>query len=424
MTDLSFDAAIAFAADLIRIPSPPGGEGPVARRVVEELDRLGFDDAWTDDVGNAAGIIRGDGRAAPVMLSSHLDVVDAGSPDAWEHPPHGGVIADGFLHGRGAMDIKGPLAIQTYAAARFAAGVGVESGSGSGAGAETGAAAEEAGLGRPPGDLVVAHTVYEERGGWGMAHFLAESGIRPGVVVIGEATGGDICIGHRGRAEVLVEIRGLAGHASAPDRARNALDGVGPVLATVGDFGRHRLTEEDPVLGRASIAATDVRVEPASRNVIPDRAAVVLDWRVLPGPGPDDALSMLRAFLEDRLELPPGLEWSVAYATEEQRSWTGRVSTERLFGGGYLLDPDDGLVRAAVNAVADATGTTPEVRPWAFATDGRHTQGQHGIPTLGYAPGEERHAHTNTERLELVGARTVYDAYPSLIRALFEAIGD
>lgn len=395
--DPSFDAAIGFAADLIRLPSPPGGEEAVARRVVEEMERLGFDEAWTDEVGNAVGLIRGEDRAAPVMLSSHLDVVDAGAPEGWEHPPYGGVVADGYLHGRGAMDIKGPLALQTYAAARF-----VDA--------------------RPAGDLIVAHTVFEERGGWGMAHFLAESGIRPAAVVIGEATGGDICIGHRGRAEVLVEIRGLAGHASAPDRARNALDGVGPVLSAVAGFARERLGEENPVLGRSTVTATDVVAEPESRNVIPDRATVVLDWRLLPGSGPDEALASLRSYLADALELPPGLEWTVEYAAQEQKSWTGRATTRQLFGGGFLLDPDDAVVRAAVDGVARATGSAPRVRPWAFATDGRHTQGEHGIPTLGYAPGEERHAHTNTERLELGAARVVYEAYPSLIRALFDAV--
>ena len=43
-------------------------------------------------------------------------------------------------------------------------------------------------------------------------------------MLIGESTHGDVCIGHRGRAELEVVITGLAGHASAPDRAHNALD--------------------------------------------------------------------------------------------------------------------------------------------------------------------------------------------------------
>lgn len=396
MTDLSFDAAVAFAAELIRIPSPPGEEEAVARRVVAELERLGYDDAWTDGVGNAIGVIRGRGSTEPLMLSCHLDVVDAGDPGQWEHPPFGGVVSDGYLHGRGAMDIKGPLALQTYAAARF-----IDH--------------------RPPGDLVVAHTVLEERGGWGMEFFLAESGIRPGVVVIGEATGGDVCIGHRGRAELQVEVQGRAGHASAPDRARNALDGVGPLLEAVQRFAAEELAA-DPVLGPSTIAATDVYAEPGSRNVIPDRAAVVLDWRVLPGADPDRCLSALRSYLGDHLSLPDGLTWTVRYSSDTQRTWTGRAEVRTQFGAGFLLDPAHPLARAAADAIARTTARRPAVRPWTFATDGRHTHGEHGIPTIGYAPGEERHAHTNVERLELDAARTAYRAYPPLIQALFDEL--
>ncbi len=397
--ETSFDAAIGFAADLIRIPGPSGDEEAVARRVVQELERLDFHEAWTDGVGNAIGVIRGTGEAPPVMLSSHLDVVDAGDEAEWEHPPYAGVVADGWLHGRGAMDIKGPLALQTYAAAQF---VGVP----------------------PPGDLVVAHTVLEERGGWGMEFFLRDSGIRPGAVVIGEATGGDICIGHRGRAEVVVTVRGEAGHASEPDRARNALAGVGAVLDAVAGFARHRLSEEGPVLGRSTITPTDVRATPGSLNVIPDRAEVVLDWRVLPGRSPEEGLASLREYLTAELALPDGLSWTVAYSTESQRTWTGREEVRTLFGGGFLLDPEHPVAAAAAAAVERATSRRPGVRPWRFATDGRHTHGEHGIPTIGYAPGEERHAHTNVERLSLDAAREAYGVYPALIEALFAVLRD
>ena len=395
--DLSFDAAIRFAADLIRIPSPPGREEGVARRVVEEMRRLGFDESYTDAAGNAIGIIRGRGEKPAVMLSSHLDVVDAGDPEGWEHPPYAGVVADGYLHGRGAMDIKGPLALQTYAAA---------------------AAARE----QPPGDIIVAHTVLEERGGWGMAHLMAESSLRPGVVVIGEATAGDICIGHRGRAEVEIELHGLAGHASAPDRARNALDGVPAVLRALAELPAERLQREDPVLGRSTFVATDITATPVTRNVIPDRVVIAVDWRVLPGQGAEEGLALIREFLAERAPLPDGLSLEVRYTAEQQSTWTGLESDREMFGAGFLLDPDHRLTRAAAEVVRDAIGVEPRVRPWRFATDGRHTCGDHGIPTLGYAPGEEAHAHTNMERLELESARRVFEAYPSLIAALFGAL--
>lgn len=395
--DTSFDAAIRFAGDLVRIPSPAGDEEAVARRVVLEMERLGYHDAGIDDVGNVVGIVRGRGAAPPIMLSCHLDVVDAGDPAGWEHPPYGGVVADGALHGRGAMDIKGPLALQTYAAARF-----VDD--------------------RPPGDIVVAHTTFEERGGWGMAHLLESGSVRPAAVIIGESTDGDICIGHRGRAEVLVQLRGVAGHASVPARARNALDGLGPLLAGVRAFATERLDHEDPILGRSSIVATGVGSSPTSPNVIPDVATVTLDWRMLPGPAGPEALAELTDFLHARAEIPADLSLDVRFSVERQHSWTGLEKDWEVFGPGFVIDPDHAVVRAAARAVEAATGVAPRVRPWEFATDGRHTAGDHGIPTIGYAPGREADAHTNTERLELEPARRVFEAYPSLIWALFEAV--
>jgi acetylornithine deacetylase/succinyl-diaminopimelate desuccinylase-like protein len=82
---------------------------------------------------------------------------------------------------------------------------------------------------------------------------------------------------------------------------------------------------------------------------------------------------------------------------------------------------DAPIVRAALHAVTATTSTTPAVRPWTFATDGGHTCGIHGIPTIGYAPGEERFAHTNRERLELESARVAWAAYPQLIAAVQNA---
>ncbi|MGH7448597.1 MAG: M20 family metallopeptidase [Longimicrobiales bacterium] len=392
--DLTFERAIGFAQDLIRIPSPPGGEGEAAARVMRELVTLGFSDVRSDEAGNVIGVAPGRGDAPPVMLCSHLDIVDVGDLTTWEYAPFGGVIADGFLHGRGAMDIKGPLAIQTYAAAHFV---------------------------REPaaGDVIVAHTVLEERGGWGMAHLMATGAVKPAAIVIGEATHGDVCIGHRGRAELIVEVQGVAGHASAPERARNPLLGIGAVIAALDAFA-HDL-ETDAVLGRSTAAPTMVETIPRSRNVIPDRARIVLDWRVLPGLLPDTALARLREYL-DRVRLAEGLRLDARFVTETQRTWTGIEDERRLFTPGFLLEPTHPVVRAAARTITRRTGRAPELRPWTFATDGGHSCGIHGIPTIGYAPGEERYAHTNRERLDLADARTAYDAYPAVISSVFEAL--
>ena len=402
--DASFDGAIAFAQDLIRIPSLPGEEGELTRRVVAEMEALGYDDVRTDELGSVIGVVWGGGGGGTVMLSAHLDMVAAGDPDEWEHPPFDGVIADGYLHGRGAMDIKGPLALQVHVAAALKGGVA--------------------------GDIIVAHPVYEERGGWGMDHLVRpDGGLRPDVVIIGESTHGDIAIGHRGRSEVEIVAHGLAGHASAPDRARNALDLLPAILAGVRDLAARQ--DSDPVLERSSVVATGIDAVPASLNVIPDRVTVTLDWRILPEDTVESLLARVRESLQPHLDRAGKTIWpgaaesvEVRVATERQRAYTGTEEERRMFSPGFLMDPADPIVVAAASAVGtrNSNGGPARVRPWTFATDGGWTCGVRGIATIGFAPGEERYAHTNTERLDLDEARWGYAKYLDLVPAVQGAV--
>ncbi len=395
--DPGFENAIAFAQDLIRIPSLSGKEGEVARRILLEMNELGYDKTWIDGLGNAIGVVKGTDGGPTVMLNCHMDVVAEGDHSAWEYPPFAAEVVDGFLHGRGSMDIKGQLALQTYAAA---------------------ALREQA-----PGDVVVAHTVFEERGGWGMEYLLENKEVEPAAVIIGEATAGDITTGHRGRAEVEVVISGLAGHASAPERARNALDLVPGVLGGIGDLsGRQR---QDPVLGAASLVATGIDILPESRNVVPDEAVVVLDWRVLPGSTDEESLEEVREVLIQSVgEMPEGLSVEVRMAKETQTAYTGHTELRDLYTPGFLMDAEDPVILAAAAAVGRRSGEgAAAVRPWTFATDGGWSQGVFGIPTLGFAPGEERFAHTNRERLDVEEARWAFSRHTDLILAVQRALG-
>ncbi|MEX2282497.1 MAG: M20/M25/M40 family metallo-hydrolase [Gemmatimonadota bacterium] len=392
---IPFERAITFAQDLIRIPSLPGQEGDLAARVLDEFEKLGFDEVWSDDVGNCLARVRGTANAPAVMLSSHLDAVDVGDAAAWEYPPFAATIDGGFLHGRGAMDIKGPLALQTYVAATFLKQ-------------------------RLECDVIVAHTVLEESGGWGMEYLLQERAVTPGAVIIGEATNGDVCIGHRGRAEIVVEIQGVAAHASAPERARNPIDLLPAVLPVLQRFARELAS--DAILGRSTIAPTALETLPRSRNVIPDRVRMVLDWRVLPGVTPDGAVEQLRAVIARQVTVPDGWRVEVRLSTEPQRTYTGRERDRWMFTPGFLIERDHPVVRAAAVVVAASTGRSPQVRPWTFATDGGHACGVHGIPCIGFAPGEERYAHTNRERIDLAHAQLIYESYPAVVQAVHRAI--
>jgi putative selenium metabolism hydrolase len=394
-----FDAALAFARDLIRIPGLSGDEEAVCGRVLHEFRQLGLSDVHHDAFGNAIGRVPGRETGAPsVMVNAHLDVVAEGNPDEWEYPPFAAEIADGALHGRGAMDIKGPLALLTHGAAALARVT--------------------------PGDVWVVHTVYEERGGLGMHRFLEAGEIRPDAVLIGESTHGDVCVGHRGRAEVEVVLKGRAGHASAPDRARNALELVPAVLEAVERVAA--VQPMDAFLGAATLVPTAVDVLPESRNVIPDRVTVVLDWRILPGMEDEDLLASIRRAITERIGSygPPGdLGWEVRMATERQRTWTGHEEVRSVFMPGFDTGVEHPVVLAAARAAGRRGARDPaRIRPWTFATDGGWSRGTFGIPTIGFAPGEERFAHTNTERLDLDEAAWALQRLPRILLAMQAAL--
>ena len=388
----SLEGALAFASDLIKIPSLSGNERDVAKRLWDEMQLLGFEQMRVDEVGKVMGVIPGEGHAPPVMFNCHLDIVAEGDHSEWDYAPFGGDIADGFLHGRGSMDIKGPLALQTHVAASM--------------------------RGKCKGDLIVAHTVFEECGGWGMQHLMESKVLEPALVIIGEATDGDICIGHRGRAELEVIVTGLAGHASAPERAKNPLDILPKVLAGIEKVKNNQ--EEDPLLGGSTLVVTDVGVTPESKNVIPDRMEIVLDWRILPHMEQDFLVKQVSDAINSHLgDSVKGYGLEVVTATETQRAYTGVTRKRDTFTPGFVMDPSDPLIRSAAKAVGKQDGSgLADVRPWAFATDGGWTHGVFGIPTLGFAPGKESFAHTNTERLSVEDARWAFKKHPDLVLAM------
>ena len=392
----SFENALDFASRLIRTPGLPGDERRVAELVEAEMRALGLRDVRVDGVGNVIGVVKGHGAAPPVMLACHLDMVAAGDPAEWEYPPFSGVVEGGYLHGRGAMDIKGPLAVQTYAAAAMA--------------------------GRASGDVIVAHTVLEEQGGLGMKVLLESGDVEPAWVVIGEATHGDVCIGHRGRAELEIVIRGRAGHASEPSRARNALDLVGDALGAVRDLEADQ--PSDSLLGGSTAVATMIDVAPETRNVIPDQVVIAVDWRVLPGDTSDELLARLERAVRRRIpEAPEGYAVDVRIASVHQRTYTGFERSRDMFSPGFLMEPDHPAIVAAAAAVGtrEDADRPARIRPWRFATDGGWTCGVHGIPTVGFAPGEEHYAHTNRERISVEEFKWGLQRYPALIEALQRA---
>ena len=111
LTDHAFD----LCQRLIRLDTrnPPGNEIVAAELLAEELREAGLEPTVLSSApgrGNVVARLKGTGEEPPLLLTGHLDVVEV-EPSKWSHPPFDGVVAEGCLWGRGAIDMKNHCAI-------------------------------------------------------------------------------------------------------------------------------------------------------------------------------------------------------------------------------------------------------------------------------------------------------------------------
>ncbi len=385
-------ACLEFLQRLIRTRSLPAHEGEIAGLVEKEMQRLGYDEVRRDEAGNVIGSIRGSGEAPSIMLNAHLDHVDVGDERAWPFPPFAGVVQEGRVWGRGAMDIKGPLATQIFAAAELKSSGRI-----------------------PPGDVYVSAVVQEEVGGLG-ARYLATH-LRPALVVVGEASRNQLRLGHRGRTELLLHVKGRSVHASVPHRGANPLHVVARFVQ-----GLERLRMRSaPVLGASSVAPTLIRTDQTSPNVVPGEAWLTCDWRNTAGESGEEARQVLEALAEEALI--PGTEAALTIPIHERISYTGFSMNVPADNPSFLLPGDHPALTAARRILREATGMAADPQPWSFATDGGHFS-KAGLTVLGYAPGEEELAHTVDESIEIAQIEKALAGYRALMLELPRGLED
>ena len=378
MEDLS--PCINFLQRLIQTPGLPGKEEATARLVHNEMERLGYDDVYIDEAGNVIGFLRGQGLAPSVMFNTHLDHVDVGNLDAWPYPPFGAEIHDDCVWGRGAVDIKGPLAAQVYGISRLSC---------------------------PPGDVYVSTVVFEERGGLGARHL--KQFIDTPLIVVGEPSNNQLYRGHRGRNELVVHVKGRSAHASAPYRGANPLYVIASFLNQLKEI----VMREDPDLGPGSVAPTLIRSDQVSSNVIPGEVWLTLDWRSIPGESEEDILGILQPILDDCLD--ERTSGSVTMPRFLMTSYTG-LSMEIPAGMDPFVTRETDPALLAAKGVLEALWSTPlQTGLWQFATDGGNFNAP-GVTCIGFGPGDESLAHTVDEHIPIKQIEIALDANEALAK--------
>lgn len=341
-------ARALIRCDTSNAPGYAGNETTAAAYLRDYLSDAGVDCelvAREPHRANLVARIPGTGEVPSLAFVGHLDVVPA-DPRDWTHPPFAAVVDEcGWLWGRGAIDMKNEVAARAVAMASLA----------------------REGF-RPRGDLWLIAVADEEDGtaDVGMRWLLeARPDIRPDLAI--NEGGGErlpladgrvvqtISIGEKGTYPARVVAVGEAGHASTPDVGANAVPLLGELLRRVGrgmpvaqasphidamlsvlvgayDDRSAALAEAaslHPVLAHTIPALGGTTMAPTllegsfKRNVMPARAAMELDCRILPGTSAADVEAAVRARLGS--DVPYELEWPEALVAGSASSPTSSL---------------------------------------------------------------------------------------------------
>jgi acetylornithine deacetylase/succinyl-diaminopimelate desuccinylase-like protein len=425
------EEAVALLRELVQhdTSNPPGNERPAQELVAGRLRAAGFDVeliAPDPERPNVAGRLRGRAPGPALGLLSHVDTVGA-DPRGWRHDPWSGALDEGCVWGRGALDMKSQTAAEVVAACSLARG----------------------GWRPARGDLVVISVADEEEGGTGAEIVCAE---RPDLVrcdlLLNEGAGVsfpfeggrvyDVSVGEKGVFRFTLSTDGVAGHASVPALADNALLKLAPLLeaiatrtpgwditagprALLGELGldddgdpaaalerlRGRAPELAPLVEsmlRVTLAPTMVDASTAM-NVIPDEARLHVDCRV--PPGLDEAA--VRARLLD--VLPPD-----GYRLE----FTETVAANSSPPASPLMD----ALRAWVERDDPGARLVPTISP-GYSDSRTFREAFPGCVAYGFFP--QRHmslsevsalVHGRNERIDVRDLALAVDCYRSVIREL------
>ena len=379
------EEVLAVAQALIRARSenPGATEDEAADLVTGVLLGLGAAPQTVRGDAGRPSVVATMGAATGSTLAwnGHLDTVPAGSRDTWSVDPFAGEVVDGRLVGRGACDMKGPVAAALAgAAALVRAGVELA------------------------GSLTFHLVADEELAGTHGTQVLRDRGLlTQAAAIVGEPSNLEVALAERGGAWVTATTYGAAAHGSQPHRGVNAITGMARFLLRLEEVVPDTV---HPLCGRATVNAALIEGGSAP-NMVPDRCVVDIDRRTIPGEtDPEKVLAPLRAVTDDLRAAHPELD-----LRSEIREWIQAAES-----------PADAPIADAIReATAAETGTTPPDVGFTGITDARFYLNDAAIPTVIFGPGDLSLAHTADESIgvdELVtGARTYARIFASFLGA-------
>ena len=367
---------IDLTTRLVQIPTenPPGNEKAAAQFLKPLLSKMGFKTKTVLSPKGRWNIVaeRRWGKGGRTLIfNGHLDVVPAGNPSQWKYPPFRGTLSKGRIYGRGASDMKSGIASFIHALSTI----------------------ERSKMPLHQG-AVVLHLVSDEEshGRQGMGFLTQKERIRGDTALVGEPTDLQPVIAQKGALWLRISTLGKSAHGSRPHLGVNAVEKMMKLMERLNSIP---LETEHPMLGKPTLNVGTIQGG-TKINIVPDRCEIEVDRRMLPGEKKGEVIEKMKETLDSLPSRDPFFQYRME---------------EIDFAEPSEVNPEEEIVKIAVDAIQDVMGKKPSLRAFSGFTDSRFYINQCHIPTLIFGPGEVDQSHTTDESVEveaLVKAARIY----------------
>jgi acetylornithine deacetylase len=290
---------------------------------------------------NVIGVLRGTGGGKSLMFNGHMDTVGV---DYMEIDPFDPKIEGNKLYGRGSFDMKGGLAASMAAVEAI---VKYDS--------------------ELKGEVVIAGVCDEEFASIGTEHLMKDTIVD--AAIVGEPTGFNIQVAHKGFAWITVVTHGFASHGSAYKIGVDAIAKMGHVLIGLEEIQRTLLEEEHPLVGPGSVHASIISGG-RELSTYPDRCKLEIERRLIPGEKRDDIeaemMNLLKSLCMDDYKFKA--DYEITFYRDPME-----------------IDPDEEICRILEEETKKMLGVTPK---FVGGSGWMDTQIIHekGIPAVAYGP--------------------------------------
>lgn len=373
------DELVELTQELIRIPSVTESEKEIAQFINSYFENCGITSSL-DEVGvdrpNVIARVKGKGKGPIILLNGHIDTVPPG--ENWTTDPYGGELDDGYIYGRGSVDMKGGIAIMMMALKTIKeSGVDIN------------------------GEIVFTGVAGEEEGQVG-THHLIQTGIKADYAIVCEPTNLDVINTHKGVINCEIVVGGIGAHASAPHQGLNAIYPAGRLVLALETYASNLKDKVHPILGSPTLVVGTINGGQVP-CMVADYCSVSIDRRLIPGEDYDSVVEEIDQVVREIEKLYPEFTYELKVTVKSPPMETDKKSP---------------IVTSVHKSANKVLGRDVNIRGIAGVTDGNLLAVYAGIPTVLFGPGNmEEMAHKADERLEI---SQLYLSYQVLVDTLID----